>query len=40
VASSASSTGLAGLHERVAEAGGTLTIGRSDLGGFSLKVDL
>ncbi|QAY61750.1 sensor histidine kinase [Microbacterium protaetiae] len=40
VASSASSTGLAGLRDRVEEAGGTMTIGRSDLGGFSLKVVL
>jgi two-component system sensor histidine kinase DesK len=34
------STGLAGLRERVGAAGGTLAIGRSDLGGFSLKVIL
>jgi two-component system sensor histidine kinase DesK len=40
VASTASSTGLTGLRERVAEAGGTMTIGRSDLGGFSVKVEL
>jgi len=40
VASSASSTGLAGLRERVEEAGGTMSIGRSDMGGFSLKVVL
>lgn len=34
------STGLAGLRERVEAAGGRLTIGRSDLGGFSLRVTL
>jgi len=35
-----SSTGLAGLRERVESAGGRLRIGRSDLGGFSVKVTL
>jgi len=40
VASSASSTGLAGLRERVEEAGGRMSIGRSNLGGFSLKVEM
>lgn len=35
-----SSTGLAGLRERVEAAGGRLSVGRSDLGGFSLKVVL
>jgi two-component system, NarL family, sensor histidine kinase DesK len=40
VASSASSTGLAGLRERVESVGGRMTVGRSDLGGFSLKVAL
>ncbi|MFB7891989.1 sensor histidine kinase [Microbacterium sp. NPDC056044] len=38
--SSAGSTGLVGLRERVEAAGGRLTIGRSDLGGFSLRVTL
>nr|WP_274636641.1 sensor histidine kinase [Microbacterium bovistercoris] len=40
VASGASSTGLSGLRERVEAAGGRMSIGRSDLGGFSLKVML
>lgn len=39
-ASSSSSTGLAGLRERVEAAGGRITVGRSDLGGFSLRVSL
>lgn len=34
------STGLSGLRERVQAAGGRLTVGRSDLGGFSLRVTL
>lgn len=38
VAASAASTGLGGLRERVEAAGGRMTIGRSDLGGFSLRV--
>lgn len=38
--SSASSTGLTGLRERVEGAGGRLSIGRSDLGGFALRVTL
>jgi len=38
VASTDSSTGLAGLRERVESAGGRMTVGRSDLGGFSLRV--
>ncbi|WP_417563200.1 sensor histidine kinase [Microbacterium sp.] len=36
----ASSTGLSGLRERVEAVGGRLSVGRSDLGGFSLKVVL
>ncbi|MFI5958614.1 histidine kinase [Cryptosporangium sp. NPDC051539] len=32
--------GLTGLRERVEAAGGTLTVGRSDLGGFLLRVTL
>ncbi|WP_029146089.1 sensor histidine kinase [Microbacterium luticocti] len=39
-ASIASSTGLSGLRERVETAGGRMSVGRSDLGGFSLKVGL
>lgn len=35
-----SSTGLAGLRERVEGSGARMSIGRSDLGGFSLKVML
>lgn len=35
-----SSTGLAGLRERVESAGGRMAVGRSDLGGFNLKVTL
>jgi two-component system sensor histidine kinase DesK len=38
--SSAGSTGLSGLRERVEAAGGRLLVGRSDLGGFSLRVIL
>lgn len=38
--SAGSSTGLAGLRERVEAAGGRVAIGRSDLGGFSLRVSL
>jgi len=38
VAASAASTGLGGLRERVEAAGGRMTVGRSDLGGFSLRV--
>jgi two-component system, NarL family, sensor histidine kinase DesK len=34
----ASSTGLTGLRERVEASGGRMTVGRSDLGGFSLRV--
>lgn len=34
----AGANGLDGLRERVAAAGGTLRVGRSDLGGFSLQV--
>ncbi|MCI9887397.1 sensor histidine kinase [Micrococcales bacterium 31B] len=34
-----SGTGLAGLAERVREAGGTLTTSRSDLGGFHLRAE-
>ncbi|MFE5408245.1 sensor histidine kinase [Microbacterium sp. NPDC056569] len=37
---STGSTGLSGLRERVEAAGGRLTVGRSDLGGFSLRVTL
>lgn len=33
-------TGLAGLRERVESAGGRMTVGRSDLGGFALRVQL
>ncbi|MFH8252866.1 sensor histidine kinase [Microbacterium sp. B2969] len=36
----AASTGLSGLRERVEAAGGRLSIGRSDLGGFGLRVTL
>ncbi|ARJ06990.1 histidine kinase [Cnuibacter physcomitrellae] len=39
-ASAATSTGLAGLRERVESAGGRMSVGRSDLGGFSLRVVL
>lgn len=38
--SASSSTGLTGLRERVESAGGRMTVGRSDLGGFSLRVAL
>ncbi|MFB7882987.1 sensor histidine kinase [Microbacterium sp. NPDC056057] len=38
--SSAGSSGLNGLRERVEAAGGRLMVGRSDLGGFSLRVTL
>jgi two-component system sensor histidine kinase DesK len=34
------STGLAGLRERVEALGGRMTVGRGDLGGFTLRVDL
>lgn len=37
---SATSTGLTGLRERVEAAGGRMTVGRSDLGGFGLRVQL
>ncbi|MBF4463005.1 MULTISPECIES: sensor histidine kinase [unclassified Rathayibacter] len=37
---SASSTGLVGLSERVEAAGGRMSIGTSELGGFSLRVHL
>ncbi|WP_395243479.1 sensor histidine kinase [Agromyces sp. MMS24-K17] len=40
VAASSSSTGLAGLRERVEAARGRLVIGRSDLGGFCLRAEL
>jgi len=33
-------TGLAGIRERAATAGGTVSIGASDLGGFRLAVDV
>lgn len=36
----ATSTGLAGLGERVEAAGGRMTVGRSDLGGFRLRVQV
>lgn len=39
-AASASSTGLLGLRERVESAGGQLTIGHSDLGGFRLRATM
>lgn len=39
-AASAGSNGLAGLRERVEAAGGTMTVGRGDLGGFTLRVAL
>lgn len=39
-AGSPASTGLDGLRERVEAAGGRLSVGRSDLGGFSLVVTL
>ncbi|WP_253941165.1 sensor histidine kinase [Microbacterium sp. SYP-A9085] len=39
-ASKVSSTGLGGLRERVEAVGGRMSIGRSDLGGFSLTVTL
>lgn len=38
--SGAASTGLAGLRDRVKAAGGTLTVGHADLGGFMLRVTL
>lgn len=38
--SAAGSTGLSGLRERVEAAGGRLAVGRSDLGGFRLRVTL
>ncbi len=38
--SSAGASGLAGLRERVEAAGGRLSVGRSELGGFSLRVAL
>lgn len=37
---SAGASGLAGLRERVEAAGGRLSVGRSELGGFSLRVAL
>lgn len=37
---SETSTGLSGLRERVEAAHGTMTVGRSDLGGFRLRVML
>jgi two-component system sensor histidine kinase DesK len=37
---SASGTGLTGLRERVDAAGGILSVGRSELGGFRLEVTL
>lgn len=40
IAATSSSTGLGGLRERVEAVGGRMTIGRSDLGGFSLRVSL
>lgn len=40
VPTTTSSTGLGGLRERIEAAGGRMTVGRSDLGGFSLKVAL
>lgn len=36
----AGSTGLAGLRERVESAGARMTVGRSELGGFCLRVSL
>ena len=39
-AATGTGTGLLGLRERVEAAGGRMSIGRSDLGGFSLKVML
>jgi two-component system, NarL family, sensor histidine kinase DesK len=39
-ASATTSTGLAGLRERVEASGGRMSVGRSDLGGFSLRVAL
>ncbi len=39
-AATAAGTGLIGLRERVEAAGGRLTLGRSDLGGFLLRVTL
>jgi len=38
--SAARSTGLTGLRERVEASGGRMTVGRSDLGGFGLRVTL
>jgi two-component system sensor histidine kinase DesK len=40
VETATSSTGLAGLRERVEAAGARMSVGRSDLGGFSLRVTL
>ncbi|MDQ1578907.1 MAG: two-component system, NarL family, sensor histidine kinase DesK, partial [Microbacteriaceae bacterium] len=37
---SSSGTGLAGLRERVQDAGGSLAIGRAASGGFLLRVSL
>ncbi|WP_415074695.1 sensor histidine kinase, partial [Microbacterium sp.] len=37
---SAASSGIRGLRERVEAAGGHLAVGRSDLGGFSLRVSM
>lgn len=39
-AGSSTSTGLEGLRERVETAGGRMSVGRSDLGGFRLRVTL
>ena len=39
-ASTPGSTGLTGLRERVEAVGGRMTVGRAELGGFSLKVEL
>jgi two-component system, NarL family, sensor histidine kinase DesK len=39
-ASATTSTGLSGLRERVEAVGGRMSVGRSDLGGFSLRVAL
>jgi len=39
-ASTGSGTGLAGLRERVDAAGGRMSVGRSELGGFRLEVTL